>query len=273
MSDPTPTRAITGRLRARMAGAGPSLLIVSPGAQRGWRLPLDQDERKVGRADGNDLILDDPTVSRHHAVFRRAGSAVLVEDAGSTAGVYVDGRRIDGPVLLHPGDVVTLGRVALELQTGEGRRGGGTPPASAPPPGPGSAGRDAPSARANYDIGWQRGESITNIGGHQYNEYALRFTPLRRRARVVIRLGVAVVFGGFALMLVGIIRYLSVFGEWMDLIFSSSEVSPEQAGEVFRRFLSNAFPYFVGGMAVMVIGIACIVTGLLMRRHAKEAAR
>lgn len=264
MSDTAPTRTITGRLRARLAGTAPTLTVVSGAAQQGRQLSLDGAERTAGRAEGNDLVLDDPTVSRHHAVFRRAGSAIVVEDAGSTAGVFVDGQRIAGHALLHDGAVITLGRVALELHVDGSHRSGRL----APPPPPGTA-----TSGTRYDIGWQRGERITNIGGHQYNEYALRFSPLRRRARAMIRVGAAIVFGGFALMLVGFVRYLSVFGEWMDLIFSSSEVAPEQAGEVFRRFVSNAFPYFMGGTAVVVLGIACIVTGLLMRRHAKEAAR
>jgi hypothetical protein len=89
----------------------------------------------------------------------------------------------------------------------------------------------------------------------------------------LIRLGVVFVLGGFAIDLLGFVRYLSVFREWINLLFSSGEVSPEQAGEVFSRLVSSAFPFFVAGMAIILAGIACIVTGLLMRRRAREATR
>lgn len=263
MSDSTPTRAITSRHGAPTASASPTLVVISAGAQRGRELPLDSPQRTVGRAAGSDLLLDDPTVSRRHAVLRRAGSAVLVEDAGSTAGVYVNGQRIDGPALLRPGDVVMLGRIELQLRPEGMPTGAPRPPAPPPPTGSGP----------RFDVESQRASIISNIAGDQIqNEFALRFAPLRRRARILIRLGVAVIFGGFALTLVGAVRYLSVFREWMDLIFSG-DPSPEQAGEVFSRFLSNAFPFFLGGGAVIVAGIACVVTGLLIRRHAKEATR
>lgn len=276
MSDPTSTRAITGRQRAPAATAAPTLVVVSAGAQRALEFPLDGPQRTVGRGAGSDLLLDDPTVSRRHAVFRRAGSAVLVEDAGSTAGVHVNGQRIDGPALLRPGDVVTLGRIELQLRPEAVSPGTLRSPGPPPPTPTGSASGGAPAdgTGPRFDVGSQHAGSISNIAGDQMirNEYALRFAPLRRRARILIRLGTAVVFGGLALSLVGAVRYLSVFREWMDLIFTG-EPSPEQAGEVFSRFLSSAFPFFIGGAALIVAGIACIVTGLLIRRHTKEATR
>jgi hypothetical protein len=265
MPDPTTTRRITYGQRARPVSV--ALVVVSAGAARGVELPLDRAELTVGRAAGSDLVLDDPAVSRRHAVFRRAGSAVLVEDAGSTAGVYVNGQRLAGPALLHPGDVVRLGDTELRLRPVDLPRGALQRDGTAGPGGPLPGGTGA-----SYTLDSQRADVIHNIGRDQYNEYALKFAPLRRRARNLIRLGVALVFGGVALSMVGAVRYLSVFSEWMNLIFSG-EPSPEQAGEVFSRFLSSAFPFFLGGTAVSVAGAAFIVTGLLMRRRAKEARR
>jgi hypothetical protein len=268
MPDPTPTGPLDYGQRER-TGAAPALVVVSAGAAQGVELPLNRAERTVGRAVGSDLVLDDPTVSRHHAVFRRAGNAVLVEDAGSTAGVYVNERKLDGPALLHPGDYVRLGSTELRLQPVSTSRGGLQ--------GTGTAGRpEAPRADgapgARFTLDSQRADVIHNVGRDQYNEYALKFAPLRRRARMMIRLGVVLVFGGLALSMMGVVRYVSVFSEWTNLIFTS-EPSPQEAGEVFARFISSAFPFFLAGMAVNVAGAACIVTGMLMRRRVKEATR
>jgi hypothetical protein len=245
------------------------LVVISSGELHGQTLLLDGPERTVGRAAGNDLRLEDPYTSRHHAVLRRAGSAVLVEDAGSTAGVFVNGQRIDGPALLRPGDVIRIGGIDLQLRS-EGGAG------AAPAPSAASTGSEPPgSPGARFDVGAQRAAVISNVGRDQvsYNQYALKFEPLRRRARALIQAGVALVFGGFAIDLVGVVRYLSVFREWINLILSPGEVSPEQAGEVFSRLVSAAFPLFIAGAAVFLVGIACIVTGLLMRRRARGATR
>jgi hypothetical protein len=255
--------------QARAGGADPMLVVISPAELYGRTLVLDGRERTVGRAADSDLHLDDPYVSRHHAVLRRAGSAVLVEDAGSTAGVSVNGRRIDGPALLRPGDVIRLGRIDLQLSS-QGAAAG-----SPRSPGTGSGGYQPAGGGVRFDVDAQRADLISNVGRDQinYNEYALKFAPLRRRARALIRLGVVLVFGGFALDLLGVVRYLSVFKDWINLLFTSGQPSPEQAGEVFSRLVSSAFPFLLAGMAVVLAGIACIVTGLLMRRRAREATR
>jgi hypothetical protein len=272
MRDPAQTSPWMDSQRARAGGADPMLVVISPRKLYGQTLLLDGPERTVGRAADSDLQLDDPYVSRYHAVLRRAGSAVLVEDAGSTAGVYVNGQRIDGPALLRPGDVIRLGRIDLQLYSQGAAAGPAGPPR---PPGPGTGGSEPAGGGVRFDVDAQRADVISNVGRDQinYNEYALKFAPLRRRARTLIRVGVVLVFGGFALDLLGVVRYLSVFQEWINLLFSSSQPSPEQAGEVFSRLVSSAFPFFLAGMAVILAGIACIVAGLLMRRRAREATR
>lgn len=270
MPDPAQASPWTDGEPTQAPSANPMLMVVSSGALHGQMLLLDGPERTVGRAADNNLRLDDPYTSRHHAVLRRAGSAVLVEDAGSSAGVYVNGHRIDGPALLRPGDVVRLGRIELQLHA-EGR-------AAAQPPssGAGAAGYDpASSGNVRFDLGPQHAEVISNIGRDQisHNEYGIKFAPLRRQARALIQIGVALMFGGFAVGLLGMVRYLSVFQEWIDLLSSPGEVSPEQAGEVFQRLVNSAFPFFIVGAAVILGGVVCIVTGLLMRRRAREARR
>jgi pSer/pThr/pTyr-binding forkhead associated (FHA) protein len=270
MPDPAQASPWTDSQPTQAPSANPMLVVVSSGALHGQTLVLDGPEWTVGRAADNDLRLDDLYTSRHHAVLRRAGSAVLIEDAGSSAGVYVNGHRIDGPALLRPGDVIRLGRIDLQLHA-EGR-------AAAQPPSSGAAaaGSDpASSGNVRFALDSQRAHLINNVGRDQINknEYALKFAPLRRRARALIQIGVGLMFGGFAVGLLGMVRYLSVFQEWINLLSSPGVVSPEQAGEVFQRLMSSAFPFFITGAAMILGGVVCIVTGLLMRRRAREARR
>ena len=69
----------------------------------------------VGRTPDNDVPIDHPLISRHHARFERSGSRWTVTDLGSTNGTYVNGRRIVAAEALTAGDVVDLGGSRLVL--------------------------------------------------------------------------------------------------------------------------------------------------------------
>jgi hypothetical protein len=72
----------------------------------------------LGRSRDCDIVLDDANVSRRHAEIRPSGASWIIVDLGSTNGVKVNGRRIDGPQSLRPGDGVELGtsRVVFEVE-------------------------------------------------------------------------------------------------------------------------------------------------------------
>jgi hypothetical protein len=72
----------------------------------------------LGRSREADVIVEDPNVSRRHAEVRPSGGSWTVRDLGSTNGVKVNGRRIQGPQSLKRGDVIELGtaRVTFELE-------------------------------------------------------------------------------------------------------------------------------------------------------------
>jgi hypothetical protein len=72
----------------------------------------------LGRSRDCDIVLSDQNVSRHHAEVRPSGGKWTVRDMGSTNGVKVNGRRIDGAQSLRPGDRIELGtsRVTFELE-------------------------------------------------------------------------------------------------------------------------------------------------------------
>jgi S1-C subfamily serine protease len=73
----------------------------------------------VGREDGCDLVLDDPSASRRHARITPSAAGVIVEDLGSRNGTYVAGDRICGSVSLEPGGLVQIGDTILELLADE----------------------------------------------------------------------------------------------------------------------------------------------------------
>jgi putative peptide zinc metalloprotease protein len=81
------------------------------------RVPLERD-LTIGRAPENGLRLDDPSVSRRQArilVSPDDGSAE-VEDAGSTYGTWLDGRRLDGRAPLRDGSRIRLGNEQLVVE-------------------------------------------------------------------------------------------------------------------------------------------------------------
>jgi FHA domain-containing protein len=71
----------------------------------------------LGRSRDCEVVLDDANVSRKHAEVRPSGGSWIVRDLGSTNGVKVNGRRIQGPQSLKRGDAIELGtsRVIFDL--------------------------------------------------------------------------------------------------------------------------------------------------------------
>jgi pSer/pThr/pTyr-binding forkhead associated (FHA) protein len=91
---------------------GSALLVVQRGPSSGSRFLLDTDEVSAGRHPDSDIFLDDVTVSRRHATFRRTPDGYLVADVGSLNGTYVNRDRID-EILLSSGDEVQVGKYRL----------------------------------------------------------------------------------------------------------------------------------------------------------------
>src|SRR5437762_7731988 len=64
---------------------------------------------KIGRYDDNDIVIDNPYISRYHAEIITEGSRHLIRDLGSTSGTFANGERI-AQRRLKDGDRVRLGR-------------------------------------------------------------------------------------------------------------------------------------------------------------------
>ena len=92
--------------------SGHALLVVQRGPSAGSRFLLDTETVTAGRHPESEIFLDDVTVSRRHAEFRRGGDGYTVVDVGSLNGTYVNRDRIDEK-LLQGGDEVQIGKYRL----------------------------------------------------------------------------------------------------------------------------------------------------------------
>lgn len=95
----------------------PRLVITRDGVSDEMR--LDGQEVRVGRADDNDLVIDDASVSRYHLVFAPTVRGYIVRDLGSTNGTRVRGQRIDEHLLVA-GDTIALGGTLIQYQAPSG---------------------------------------------------------------------------------------------------------------------------------------------------------
>ncbi len=96
---------------------GTALLVVLRGPNTGARFLLDADQVSTGRHPDSDIFLDDVTVSRTHATFRREGDDFIVQDVGSLNGTYVNRERIE-EATLKTGDEVQIGKFRLVFYAG-----------------------------------------------------------------------------------------------------------------------------------------------------------
>ncbi len=70
--------------------------------------PIDKDSISIGRKHGNDIQLNDLTVSGRHALIVVMGEHTYVDDLGSTNGTLLNGARV-AKTLIKPGDVIQIG--------------------------------------------------------------------------------------------------------------------------------------------------------------------
>lgn len=97
---------------------GAALLVVKRGPNAGARFLLDQETTTAGRHPDSDVFLDDVTVSRRHAEFRRTeGGEYEVVDVGSLNGTYVN-REPRNTQVLTTGDEIQIGKFRLVFLAG-----------------------------------------------------------------------------------------------------------------------------------------------------------
>ena len=80
--------------------------------------PLDSNLVTIGRGLNNDIVLEDPRISRQHAQVRYKSRRFLIADQGSTNGTYVNGTPVTSEQVLRSGDIVSLGGLEMLFQQG-----------------------------------------------------------------------------------------------------------------------------------------------------------
>ncbi len=99
-----------------------AFLIVQRGEDIGRRFDLDTTQLTVGRGSDNDMVLNDPMVSRYHAVVKRQGNGYLVIDLGSSNPVVINEHVCEPgePRILQHRDVVFIGKTVFSFQSRAG---------------------------------------------------------------------------------------------------------------------------------------------------------
>src|SRR5437588_1017404 len=103
IAEPLEERAQVRREKALLLLDGKRLVVGSGGAT-------------LGRSRECDVVVDDPNVSRTHAELRPRGGSWVLTDLGSTNGSSVNGRRIDAPTVVKPGDEIELGSASMRFE-------------------------------------------------------------------------------------------------------------------------------------------------------------
>ncbi len=98
-------------------GRGSGMLIVKRGPNAGSQFLLQQPIMSAGRHPASDIFLDDITVSRRHAEFRRENGQFHVVDLGSLNSTYLNREPVDSAVLAN-GDEIQIGNFRLVFLTG-----------------------------------------------------------------------------------------------------------------------------------------------------------
>ncbi len=110
-----------GGVPGSMPGARASMqasmrLVAEGGPYDGRVFELGAAEIAVGRAVDNDIVLDDPSLSRKHArVYRRGVAELEIEDLGSSNGSFVNQRKV-GRGVAHPGDTLRFGELSFRVE-------------------------------------------------------------------------------------------------------------------------------------------------------------
>ena len=73
------------------------------------RVAIESARFTIGHSHDNDLAIDDPGLSRRHALIEKFDGIVQISDCGSESGTFVNGKRINGGVVLRNQDTISIG--------------------------------------------------------------------------------------------------------------------------------------------------------------------
>ncbi len=90
-----------------------AILYIYPKPGELLKLELVKDRTTFGRAQGNEVVVADPSCSSRHATIERDGDSFVIRDEGSKNGTLVNDVKIQGPTALSPGDRIALGSTKM----------------------------------------------------------------------------------------------------------------------------------------------------------------
>lgn len=97
---------------ARSASPLASILIRS-GDRKGERVQIRVPIANIGRAEYNDVVIADPSISTMHAKLQHRTGVWMLADLGSTNGTFVDGELLSGEIALGPGATIRFGEISV----------------------------------------------------------------------------------------------------------------------------------------------------------------
>jgi len=89
-------------------------LVVISGTDLQEAFAIEGKEVTIGSQGDNHCVLNDPTVSRHHAIIEESGKGYVLRDLGSTNGTYLNGILIKEAYLEY-GSIIDLGNTRLQF--------------------------------------------------------------------------------------------------------------------------------------------------------------
>lgn len=87
----------------------PARLIVQQGPNPNEEILLNQSIMRIGRGTSNEIVLQDPEVSRQHAQITQRAGIYYLDDLGSTNGTFLNTQRVMGTMALEDDDTINLG--------------------------------------------------------------------------------------------------------------------------------------------------------------------
>jgi len=91
-------------------------LVIKQGPQIGIIFPVTANRVVMGREEGNQIVIHDAEVSRRHCELTWNGAAYILQDVGSTNGVFVNGVQLTAPISLRSGDTIGVGQTVMVLE-------------------------------------------------------------------------------------------------------------------------------------------------------------
>lgn len=104
-------------MRRRRRPEKPLVMLYNEKTQE--RTPILYWENSIGRGKGNDVNIEDPTVSRDHCVLLRRKEGWFIKDTGSKSGTFVNGKIAQGRTKVFIDDEISVGSSSYVFRRGE----------------------------------------------------------------------------------------------------------------------------------------------------------